>query len=199
MAACQSLNIALSVFSDTHVSVFTFSSDITSSFLLLLLFVIPGESDHVSYMTDKSSCPICKVKSFLGSFIYHAHCSRIYPCFCLLSWFHHYPVWLLIVSAFPYLVPSHFCDPLEDLLPSSTQYGFSSVLLENEELNFLRWYLRIHFHHWWIPLLQLSIITYLLKICWLLSMFNFDTSIHMDCIVLVPLDFDEDPLFTIIT
>ena len=33
----SSLNIALSVFSDTHVLVFTFSSAITSSFLLLLL------------------------------------------------------------------------------------------------------------------------------------------------------------------
>ena len=54
----SSLNIALSVFSDTHVSVFTFSSEIALSFLLLLMSVLPGESNHVSYMTDKSSCSI---------------------------------------------------------------------------------------------------------------------------------------------
>ena len=46
----SSLNIALSAFSDTHVSVFTFSSAITWSFLLLLLSVLPGEFDHVPYM-----------------------------------------------------------------------------------------------------------------------------------------------------
>ena len=62
----SSLNIAPSVFFDTHVSVFTFGSAITSSFLLLLLSVLPGESDHVSYMTDKSSCTIYKVKICLG-------------------------------------------------------------------------------------------------------------------------------------
>ena len=72
----SSLNIALSVFFDTHVSVFTFSSAITSSFLLLLLSVLPGESDHVSYMTDKSSCSIYKFKSYLGSSLSRAHYSR---------------------------------------------------------------------------------------------------------------------------
>ena len=36
----------------------TFSSIITLSFLLLHLSVIPGEYDHVSYMTDRSSCSI---------------------------------------------------------------------------------------------------------------------------------------------
>ena len=54
----SSLNIALFVFSNTHVSLFTFSLDIALSFLLLLLSVIPREFDHVSYMTDKSSCSI---------------------------------------------------------------------------------------------------------------------------------------------
>ena len=73
----SSLNIALSIFSDTHVSVFTFSLAITSSFLLLLLSVIPGEYDHVSYMTDKSTFIICKVKSCLGLSLCHVHCSRI--------------------------------------------------------------------------------------------------------------------------
>ena len=60
----SSLNIALSIFFDTHVSVFTFSSVITSSFLLLLS-VIPGESDHVSYITDRSSCSIYKLYAAL--------------------------------------------------------------------------------------------------------------------------------------
>ena len=54
----SSLNIALPKIYDTHVLVYTFSSDITSSFLLLHLSFIHVESDHVSYMTDKSSCPI---------------------------------------------------------------------------------------------------------------------------------------------
>ena len=58
----SSLNIALSNFSDTHVSLYTFSSSITSSFVLLHLSLMPRESDHVSYMTDKSSCSIYKVK-----------------------------------------------------------------------------------------------------------------------------------------
>ena len=62
----SSLNTSLSVFSDTHVSVFTFSSAITLSLLLLLLSVLPGESDHVSYMTDKSSFYIYKLTATLG-------------------------------------------------------------------------------------------------------------------------------------
>ena len=62
----SSLNIALSVFSDTHVSVFIFNSAITSSFLLLLFSFIPRESDHVSYMTDKSSFSIYPLYAALG-------------------------------------------------------------------------------------------------------------------------------------
>ena len=61
-----SLNIALSDFFDTHVLVFTFSSAITLSLLLLLLSVIPRESDHVSYMTDKSSCSIYELNVALS-------------------------------------------------------------------------------------------------------------------------------------
>ena len=62
----SSLNIALSELSDTHVLVYTFSSTITSSFLLFHLSFIHGEYDHVSYMSAKSSCPICKLKDSLG-------------------------------------------------------------------------------------------------------------------------------------
>ena len=54
----SSLNIALSELFDTHVSVYTFSSAITLSFLLLHLSFIHGESNHVSYMTDESSCHV---------------------------------------------------------------------------------------------------------------------------------------------
>ena len=60
------LNIALSAFFDSNVSVFTLISAITSILLLLLLSVLPRESDHVSYITDKSGCSIYKVKAALG-------------------------------------------------------------------------------------------------------------------------------------
>ena len=72
------------------------------------------------------------------------------------------PYLILLMSTFLYPVPSHSCGPLEDLLPSSSQYGFSSALPEDEDLEFWWWYIRIHFHHWWTPLLQLSIFTYLI-------------------------------------
>ena len=61
----SSFNIALFELSDTHVSGYTFISTITQSFLLHFSF-IHGEYDHVSYMTDKSSCTICKSKAALG-------------------------------------------------------------------------------------------------------------------------------------
>ena len=131
-----SLNIALFVLFNTHVLVFTFSSAITSSFLLLHLSIIPGESDHVSYMTDKSSCIICKVKSCLGSSLCRAHYSRIYPCILICILIPSLSYLILLVSPFLYLVPSHSCDSLEDLLPSSSQYGFSSALLDDEDREF---------------------------------------------------------------
>ena len=62
----SSLNKALSKLFDTHVSVYTFSSTITSSLLLLHLSFIHGESDHVSYMIDKFSCLIYKLQDSLG-------------------------------------------------------------------------------------------------------------------------------------
>ena len=114
----SSLNIALFVFSDTHVSVFTFNSAITLSFLLLLLSVLPGESDHVSYTTDKSSCSICKVKK--PPWVISVSCSLFKDLtLCLI----YIPIpslscLLLLVSPFLYLIPSHSCDLLEDLLPS---------------------------------------------------------------------------------
>ena len=53
---------------------------------------------------------------------------------------------LLLVSPFLYPVPSHSCDPLEDLLPSLSQYGSASALLDDEDLEFWWLYLRIHFY-----------------------------------------------------
>ena len=53
----SSLNIALFVFRYPCFSVH-FCSAITLSFLIRLLSIIPGESNHVSYMTNKSSCSI---------------------------------------------------------------------------------------------------------------------------------------------
>ena len=62
----SSLNISLPELFDTHVSVYTLSSAITSIFLLLHLSFIHGEYDHVSYMTYNYSYPICKLKYSLG-------------------------------------------------------------------------------------------------------------------------------------
>ena len=75
----SSLNIALSVLSDTHVLVFTFSLAITSSFLLLHLSVIPGEFDHVSYMIDRSSCSIYKLTAALGHLCVVLIVQGLYP------------------------------------------------------------------------------------------------------------------------
>ena len=117
----SSLNIALFVFFDTHVSVFTLRSTITSSLLLLLLSVLPGESDHVSYMTDKSSCSIyVSCLLFKLSWVISVSCLLfkdltqylIYILIPSLSYL------LSLVSPFLYPVPSHSCDPLEDLLAS---------------------------------------------------------------------------------
>ena len=111
----SSLNKALSIFFDTHASVLTFSSAITSSFLLLLLSVLPGESDHVSYMTDKSSCFICKVKK--PPWVISGSCSLFKDLTqCLIYILIPSLLYLLsLVSPFLYPIPSHSCDPLEDL------------------------------------------------------------------------------------
>ena len=60
----SSLNIALFVFRYPCFSVHLCSA-IALSFLLLLS-VIPGESDHVSYMTDRSGCSIYPLYDALG-------------------------------------------------------------------------------------------------------------------------------------
>ena len=137
-----------------------------------------------------------KLKSCLGSSLCCAHyfkdltlCLIYIPIPSLLYL-------LLLVSPFLYPVPSHSCDPLEDLLPFLSQYGSASVLPDDEDLEFWRSYLRIHFHYWWIPLLQLLIITYWLAICWIHSMFDFKNiySHGLDCTGSLEF-FDEDLSF----
>ena len=112
----SSLNRALSELFDTHVSVYTFSSAITLIFLLLHLLLIPGEYDHVSYMTYKSSCTICKVKKL--PWVMSVSCSlfkelTLYLIYTLIP-----SLSYLLLLSFPFLypLPTHFCDPLEDLL-----------------------------------------------------------------------------------
>ena len=116
----SSLNIALFAFQYPCFSVH-FCSAITLSFLLLLLFIIPGESDHVSYMIDKSSCSIYPLYAALGHlcvvvlFKDYTQC-LIYSLIPSLLYLY------LFVSPFFCPVPSHSCDPLEDLLPSLSQH-----------------------------------------------------------------------------
>ena len=132
----SSLNITLSVFSDSHVSVFIFSSTITSSFLLLLLSILPRESDHVSYMENKSSCYICKVTKI--PWMISMPCSLFKDLTLYLIYILIPSLSYLLLLAFPFLypVPSHSCDPLEDLLPSLSQYGSASALPDDEYLEF---------------------------------------------------------------
>ena len=148
----SSLNIALFVFWYPCFSVHLCSA-ITLSFLLLLLSVIPGESVHVFYMTDRSSCSIYTLYAALGHICVVLTVQGIFPNVCFISWSHNCYIYYLFVFPFFCPVPSHSCDPLEDFLLSLSQHGSISALPADEDLEFWRWYLRIHFHHWWIPLL----------------------------------------------
>ena len=131
-------------------------------------------------MTDKSSCSIYELKL---PWVISVSCSLFKDLtLCLIyTLIPSFSYLLLLVSPFFYPVPSHSCDPLEDLLPSLSQYGSASALPDDEDLEFWRSYLGIHF--WLIPLFQLSVITYLLTICWICSMFNFNNIyLHgLDC------------------
>ena len=86
-------------------------------------------------MTDKSSSPICKLKASLG------HLCVVLTVQGYIPSSDYYPDSSIIlseslISTFPYPFPSHSCDLLEDLFPSSSQYGFSSALPEDEDLEF---------------------------------------------------------------
>ena len=106
--------------------------------LLLLHFsFIHGESVHVSYMTDKSSFSIYPLYAALG------HLCVVLPVQGLYSMFDLSPdpiivrsVIHLLVSPFFCPVPSHSCDPLEDLFPSLSQYGSVSAPPDDEDRDF---------------------------------------------------------------
>ena len=88
-------------------------------------------------MTDKSSCSIYPLYAALG-----------HPCVVLtvqglysMSDLSPDPITVisvihLLVSIFFCPVPSHSCDPLEDLLPSLSQYGSVSALPDDDDLEF---------------------------------------------------------------
>ena len=152
----SSLNIALFAFRYPCSSIHLCSA-ITLSFWLLLLSIIPGESAHVSYMTDKSSCSIYPLYAALGHLCVVLTGQGLYPMFDLS------PDPIIVISVIPLLVPpffcpvpSHSCDPLEDLLPSLSQYGSTSALPDDEDLEFWWWYLRIQYPYLWTPLFHLS-------------------------------------------
>ena len=130
----SSLNIELLVFRYPCFSVHLCSA-ITLSFRLLLLSIIPGESDHVSYMTDRSGCSIYLLYTALGHLCVVLTVQGLNPISDL------YPDLIIVVSvttcvSFLYPVPSHSCDPLENLLPSLSQYGSASALPDDEDLEF---------------------------------------------------------------
>ena len=128
----SSLNIALFAFRYPCFSVYLCSA-ITLGFLLLLLFVIPGESDHVSYMTDKSSC------SILYAALGHLCVVLTVQGFLPMSDLSPDPITIIsvvLVSPLFFPVPSHSCDLLEDLLPSLSQHGSISALPDDEDLEF---------------------------------------------------------------
>ena len=149
----SSLNITLFELSNTHVSVYTFSLAITS---------ILYSSTCPLYMGNLIMSPtwqislifLCAIKTF--PWVIFVSCSLLKDLYLhlIIILIPSLSYMKLLVSTFPYPAPSHSCDPLEDSLPSSSHCVFSSPSLEYEDLEFWRWYLRIHYHYWWAPLLQ---------------------------------------------
>ena len=88
-------------------------------------------------MTDKSSCSIYPLYAALGHLCVVLTVQGLY----LVSDLSPDPITIisvihLLVSTFFCPVPSHSCDPLEDLLPSLSQYGSVSALPDDEDLEF---------------------------------------------------------------
>ena len=96
----SSLNIALSELSNTHELVLHFQLSYHFELLLLHLSFIHGESDHVSYMTNKSSCPICELKYSLG----HLYVMLTVQGFIPSS--DYYPDSIIILSEYYLCLPS---------------------------------------------------------------------------------------------
>ena len=106
-------------------------------FLTPPLVHYPGESDHVSYMTDNSSCSIYPLYAALG----HLYVVLTVQGLYLMSDLSPDPITVisvihLLVSPFFFPVPSHSCDPLEDLLRSLSQYGSILVPPDDDDLEF---------------------------------------------------------------
>ena len=86
-------------------------------------------------MTDKSSCSIYLLYATLSHLCFVLTVQGLY----LMSDLSPDPIIVisvihLLVSLFFCPVPSHSCDPLEDLLPSLSQYGSVSALPDEEDL-----------------------------------------------------------------
>ena len=87
-------------------------------------------------MTDKSSCSIYPLYAALGHLCVVLTVQGLYPMSDLS------PDPIIVMSVIylclPFFcpVPSHSCDPLEDLLPSLSQHGSISALPDNEDLEF---------------------------------------------------------------
>ena len=85
-------------------------------------------------MTDESSCSIYPLYDALGHLCVVLTVQGFIPVSA------YYPDSIIILSditcVYLYPVPSQSCDPLEDLLPSSSQYGFSSALPDDEDVEF---------------------------------------------------------------
>ena len=88
-------------------------------------------------MTDKSSCSIYPLYASLGHLCVVLTIQGLYS----MSDLSLDPITViyiihLLVSPFFFPVPSHSCDPLEDPLPSLSQYGFVSAPPDDEDLEF---------------------------------------------------------------
>ena len=88
-------------------------------------------------MTDKSSCSIYPLYAALGHLCVVLTVQGLYSMsdlspdpITVISVLH------LFVSPFFCPVPSHSCDPLEDPLPSLSQYGSVSAPPDDEDLEF---------------------------------------------------------------
>jgi len=131
----SSLNIALFAFRYPCSSVYLYSATTlslcSSSYPLSMGNLIMSPTWQISLV-------VLFIIRCLGSSLCRAYCSRI----LLTVWFFHLipitviSVILFLVSTFFCPVPSLSCGPLEDLLPSLSQYGSVSALPDDEDLEF---------------------------------------------------------------
>ena len=96
----SSLNIALSKLFYTHVSVYTFSSSITSIFYSSTYPLYLGNLINFSYMKDTSSCSIFKLKAALGHLYVVLTIQGFIPVFA------YYPYSIIILCDYYLCLPS---------------------------------------------------------------------------------------------